>query len=342
KQSKIQRDTDPGGQDSFLDIVSNVVGILIILVMLAGIRAQHSAASVPAADSPPADAQTLAGIEAEYQAMLEKSANTAQIRHNAEELQTKVQILAEQYRLQGLEHSAYFDAMTTLRAAVESAAGTQGAVKEAAETRRQLAEVQAELDRAEKAKNDFRQQRPQATVLENIPTPLGKTVENKEIHLRLLGGKVVYVPFPELVEQLKRHVADEQNKYIKQRSGSGKVGPIDHFYLEFLLAVFDVPMPGGIGSRIELRYAEVVPQFEPLGEPVQSAMQNSVSEFQKKLSQYRKDLYTVTVWVYPDSFDAYQKLKQFLQDKGYTVAARPITAGSPISGSPFGTKSTTQ
>ncbi len=48
---------------------------------------------------------------------------------------------------------------------------------------------------------------------------------------------------------------------------------------------------------------------------------------------------TVTVWVYPDSFEQFRVLKEELYKLGYLTASRPMPEGQPISGSPQGTRS---
>jgi hypothetical protein len=47
----------------------------------------------------------------------------------------------------------------------------------------------------------------------------------------------------------------------------------------------------------------------------------------------------VTLWVYPDSFDAYRRLRDYLQDHEITVAGRPLPDGVPIASSRRGTVS---
>ena len=333
-----------GGQDSFLDLVSNIIGIVIILVMVAGIQSQYSSANI--SDSPQASAspQMLAYLEKEYQKLQTKTEMTAQLRYAAEEVQIQSGIVAEQIRQQSLEYAALFDLMTSARAAIETIAEEKSQTfKEKIEYQRQLQETNAKLEQIDKAKTHFRQIRPRATVLENIPTPLSKTVEEKEIHFRLLGGKIVYVPLMELIEQLKRQVNEEKNRYVKQRTNAGKVGPIENFDIEFLLATYDIPAYGNYDSKgIRLQYAEVIPKFEPMGESIQAALASPQSEFRRKLSRFMRDIYTVTVWVYPDSFEEYQELKRFLNEQGYSIAARPTSMGQPIAASSYGTKSSAQ
>ena len=331
------------GQDSFLDLVSNIVGILIILVMVAGIRAQYSTANVTDPPETIADSQTLAQLDAKYQELQTKENTALQLRWDVEELKAQSESVAEQIYLQSESYAELFDLMTSMRAGIDFAAAEKSQTfKEKIEYQRQLMETNAKLEQIDKARTYFRQIRPKATVLENLPTPLSQRVENKELHVRLLGGNVVVVPLDELVIQLSGHVGEEKNRYFKQKTTTGKVGPIDNFELEFLLVTYDVPMNGGIGTRIELQYAEAVPTFEPLGQPLRQALASPQSAFRRKLAAFQKHLYTVTVWLYPDSFEEYQELKQFLQEQGYSVAARPMAMGSPIGMSPMGSKSSTQ
>ena len=326
-----------GGQDSFLDLVSNIVGILIILVMVAGIRAQYSSANVSEPPKIFADSQILADIETKYQELQTKTERAARLRRDTEEIQLRSEIIAEQIHLQSLEHAALFDLMTSVRAGIELAAEEKSQTfKEKIEYQRQLLETNARLEQIDRAKTYFRQVRPQATVLENIPTPLSRTLgdEEKEINFRLLGGRIVYVPFTELLMQLRGHIFEERNRYSRQETSVGRVGPIENFDVEFLLAARN--------TSIRLQYAEMVPRFEPLGQPLRVALASPQSEFRQKLSLFRRDIYTVTVWVYPDSFEEYQELKKFLHEQGYSVAARPMAMGQGIGASPYGTRSSTQ
>ena len=328
-----------GGQDSFLDLVSNIVGILIILVMVAGVRAQFSSANTSDPLEPLADVKMLADLEIKFEAMQTKEEKAIQLRGNIDGMRFQSEIIAEQIALQSREHADLFDLMVSAQAGMEFAAEKKSQTfREKIEKQRQLLETNARLEQINREKVYYQQIRPQATVLENIPTPLSKMVgEDKEIHVRLLGGKIVYVPLTELLGQLGRHVSEDRTRYFKQQTSVGKVGPVENFELEFFLMRHEVPAPW-----LNLQYAEVVPGFEPMGQPLREALASPQSEFRRKLSLFRRDIYTVTVWVYPDSFEEYQELKRFLHDLGYSVAARPTAMGDPISASSSGTRSSTQ
>ena len=329
-----------GGQDSFLDLVSNIVGILIILVMVAGVRAQFSSVNASDPLEPLADAQMIADLETQFEDMQARAERATRLRGNVEDLQVQSEIVAEQIHRQSMEHATLFDLMVSSRAAIETVAEERSQTfRDKIEHQRQLLETNARLEQIERSKTHLRQIRPQATVLENIPTPLSRTlVENdREIHVRLLGGKIVYIPLLELRQQLYRHVYENLNRFARQPMSVSKVGPIENFELEFLLASYGNPVQG-----VRLQYAEVTPLFEPIGQPLREALASPQSAFRQKLSLFRQDIYTVTVWVYPDSFGEYQELKRFLHDLGYSVAARPMLMGDSISASPYGTRSATQ
>jgi hypothetical protein len=51
---------------------------------------------------------------------------------------------------------------------------------------------------------------------------------------------------------------------------------------------------------------------------------------------------TVTVWVYPDSFDQFRQIKEELYKLGFLTASRPLPDGQPITGAPQGTRSAAQ
>ncbi|MDR2117404.1 MAG: hypothetical protein LBP87_13590 [Planctomycetaceae bacterium] len=344
-----------GGQDSFLDLVSNVVGILLILLMIAGIRAQNSPPENETINSPvtiadhEADHKILTDIQENYETLQEKEIVAAKLYEDVNSIREQMEILDEHIRTQAMQHAQLFDMMTSARAVIETVAEEKDQeTKEKIEYQRQLQEIETKLEQINKTKQWLQSNRPQSTVIENIPTPIGKFVNEKEreAHFRLLGGNIVYVPFLELFEKMKLEIAQNQNQYFKQKMSENKIGPLDHFYLEYMLATHDVPMQDvygtGIGKSLQLEYAEMVPVREPLGEPLKNALHSPDSELKRRLKIYRQDIYTITVWVYPDSFEEFIELKKFLYAQGYRVAARPLEFGIPISGSPRGSKSAAQ
>ena len=63
KRAEVEADQMPG-QDSFLDVITNIVGILILLVLVVGLRTSHSVRGQPdaKADAGPGRSRVSAGV----------------------------------------------------------------------------------------------------------------------------------------------------------------------------------------------------------------------------------------------------------------------------------------
>ena len=83
---------------------------------------------------------------------------------------------------------------------------------------------------------------------------------------------------------------------------------------------------------------ELIPDSDDLGEPLRLALDQG-SEFRQKLAKILPGRTTITIWVYPDGFDAFREIRKELYRLGYMIAARPLPTGRPITGSPEGSKS---
>ena len=126
---------------------------------------------------------------------------------------------------------------------------------------------------------------------------------------------------------------------------SNKVGPVGSFSLEYELLK---AVPGSVEEllerkslRYDLRAWEIVPEFENRGETYE-ATKNPISEFSRAVNRINPDRGTITLWVYPDSFTLYRRLRDELVERGFSVAARPLPEGMAIRGSPMGTQSAAQ
>jgi len=334
------------GQDSFLDIVSNIVGILIILVMVAGVRVK----SLPARpkNDHSSTVQTLTPqLQQSLEIFTDKSetfkAAQAQIMEIGDEIEHLQGLTAartqERYELSAL--------IGALQAEYDFASqNLSQSEKQALELQQKIQEIDAKLAELDRTKQWIEQNRPQATVVENLPTPLSKTVEKYEAHFRIKGGKILHVPLPALFDLMGSELRRQLESGVKQGEVTGTVGPIENFTMPYRVVVLtNVPIqsPRGVtmGSRIEFAESELIPQNDHLGETLSEALAPN-SSFQLRLRSYRQDLHTITFWVYPDSFNVYREMKKFLFDRAYQTAARPLSWDDPIGASSEGTKTPTQ
>ena len=92
---------------------------------------------------------------------------------------------------------------------------------------------------------------------------------------------------------------------------------------------------------VELEKIYFVDAEPNLGEPLAEALQPG-SEFRSRLASHKPQQTTVTIWVYPDSFDQFRALKAELFKLGYLTAGRPLPDGHPIGGSPDGSRSSAE
>ena len=58
------------------------------------------------------------------------------------------------------------------------------------------------------------------------------------------------------------------------------------------------------------------------------------SDFRQKLAKILPGRTTITIWVYPDGFDAFRQIRKELYRQNYSIAARPLPTGEAIAGSP--------
>jgi hypothetical protein len=313
------------GTDSFLDVITNFVGILIILVMVVGQRARNAPlpdVSRPADTALEAAAAEAAAVEGDVQRI---AAKMRQVR--AEMAARTFQRDQVQTLITAVEHD-----LAERRAALDLAA------RERFDVKRELALAEDELgrlkDQREQAEGTLA---PPTITVESYPTPLGKTVDGKEAHFQLLGGRLTYVPFEALIDRLKATVRDYASKMNTEAQIVDTLGPIGGFRMRYAVERFDTPQ----GSYLQVARVELLPVSKQLGDPIATALASG-SRFREKLEMMSSREYTITVWTYPDSFAEFRRLKKELYEMGYAVAGRPLPEGMPIGASPHGSKSSAQ
>jgi len=328
--------TEAVNGDSFLDIVASVVGIMIIMVVFEGARIKKAPVQLDLSSHPAAIA-----LEKE---MADEASLRADVLKTAESLEH----LRRELAARGLQR----DALATLAAAVEKEMQQHrdrlsGARQADFDLARRLSESQFELKQLE-ALQEQAALAPAAKpeIVENYPTPLSRAVEGEEAHVLLSGGRVVFVPVEPLLELFRTDAKRQAYKLRDQEELTDTVGPVEGFRLRYTLERYEIPPEtvretGQGGSFARLKRWTLVPGASDLGEPVRLALQEG-SDFRRQLSRALPGRTVVTIWVYPDSFEAFRRIRKELYRQGYAIAARPLPAGAPIGGSPEGSKSAAQ
>lgn len=387
------------GSDSFLDVIANIVGILIILIVIVGFRVRTAPTGPTAGkNSPTADmdgrqqewqakkrqieaendrrtrsheralAQRREALEqqsiAERRLAAQKQAIDQQAALRRAEIERREQIL-RQYETEAAQLAGE---VVRLQADIQGTAKRVAAREKArqdiaAATAQAAVEVKA-LDDAVRLQTDVltRQQtdwsnltteldqlRTQVEALKRQPkpvkrwvhyaTPLAQTVEKKELHYRCSQARVANVPLDALLAAMRAEV--QEHDFGTKPAFGGVAGPISGFRLKYLLVRSEASLTerlNGGSSRVQLAGFEVVADDSDLGEPAETAFAAG-SAFLRTMADCLAGECAVTLWVYPDSFALAKQLETYLHEKGFTVAQRPLPAGVPIAGSPWGSAS---
>jgi hypothetical protein len=320
------------GQDSFLDVVTNIVGILIILVMVVGARVHKVVLH--------AVTESAASPHAELEAEVDGLAGTlTSAESEVEELQTQTQLV--EAAIDGAS-SARLRLATEVSAAkleVDRRRQAADAAKVAAAER---AARRAELEEAIRtcALETEAVGYQKATTAEVLayPTPLGRTVNGEEIHFQLAGDRIAYIPLEELFELAKRHTQRHSGSIAEMATRIETVGPERGFALDYVIEAKIDQARGQV--LIRSREWVVRPVDPSVGEPIDQALA-SASRFRGVLAGVKPDT-TVTLWCYPDSFACYRRIREELHRLGVPTAGRPLPEGAPIGGSIEGSKSVVQ
>ena len=326
------QDETPGG-DSFLDIVANIVGILVLLVVVVGVRAGRAVTAPP-----------------------ESAPHTEQIVEDAKHA-IREALLSRQDVQELIEQTVFSQAETALREKVREELASF-----VAHLRAELDAERAELSQADRetfdrsadlAKAHLEVQelsRRQLALLgaepstdteriEVDPTPIVRERVEDEVWVRLEEDRVAFLPMEDLKRELDYQV-DAIRAALGSTSGGSAtvervVGPVDGFALRCLFQRRQVNTPQGALIVTGLRAARIETQGDPPTETVDNAILAG-SDFLARLEGVDPKKTVITVIAYPDSFDALPEFESNLRERGFRVAKALQPEGKPITFSPNG------
>lgn len=315
--------------DSFLDIVASVVSIMLIMVLMVGMRIKGKAVEVPMTDEAVA---AKAGL-------MEQQAAEASLHAEVLGAADEAQRIEAEAALRGAERDMLAEAVTVLdynvrtrREKLDAASrGTFDLARGVAQAKQRLEEVTLQRSSLETAAGP-------SVVIRNRPTPLSKTVDGAEAHFQLRDGRIAYIPMETLLRELKADAERQIHKLRDLPEMTDTVGPAGGFRMRY---TFERKQVDGGGFYASLTEWLLVPTGGDLGETAQEALAPD-SGFHVALAKYQPGRTTITLWIYPESFDAFRTIREELYRLGYQIAARPLPEGQPIAGSPEGSKSAAQ
>lgn len=326
------------GEDSFMDTIANLVGIMIILVVIVSARGYSTAQ-----ESARADAQ----LELETNARASESkARTQSIERDLEEQLEELRKHEIEVAYRSAERMTLVDRVTLAQNTIdERLKEMKDEEVDKITLEQEMSELEKQLSELMQQQGDLPASERSVIALQHLPTPMAKTVFGREIHVMMRGNKVTVIPWDALVDALKGQVRITVSRNSQRSKFEDTLGPIDGFMMRYRLLSKSGLMSDGrsaaMGRMIELDKFELDPTPDVLSESVEQAL-GTGGRLRTELDASRSQQTTVTVWVYPDSFGSFRTLKQRLFSEGMLCAARPLPSNMRIGASPRGSSSAAQ
>jgi len=337
------------GHDAFLDVVANLVAILIILVVVLGSRskeivdaARHDQAA-RAATMPKVDK---AALETKFNSLQTEMHRAAEATHESQRMEMMIKQGDESIAMLENERGKMIDVLEIIRAAwAEKQKELDQDVVAQAKTMSRKTVAENELKTLVAARSRLEKSPEPVVAVSHLPTPMAKTVFGEELHFRLKEGRLSVVPIDRLVQEIKQDFRRAASG-TREGEASSAVGPIQGYVARYEVNKSrEMVSQGGqvsTATRVELTGLTIEPLSEPYGQSLDEVFASNGSQLDIELAGRNPDRTTITVWVYPDSFGDYRRLKEHLYARGYATAARPLPHGYPISGGPQGSRSQAQ
>jgi hypothetical protein len=332
--------------DSFLDLVANVVGIIIRLILVAWVGAR-SYKAVTAIPVPEHAAPTSAA-----QPPIDDTARLELDRNRKELEETQDRLLAQLRKLQELHRGN----LETGKEISLTAARHQALEKEAGNLDRALKEqtkftvaVAASLEdlrkRRQRLDEEIRalEKQPSAKKVLRYRTPVSHPVQTDEVHFECCAGRVAFIDVAAFLAEIKEWFHEKAQEPSFRWPSEGVTSPAGAFRARYVLEFETAPLNSFLGGTAERRPRGLAGwTVEPIaferGEKLETALVPT-SAFRQIVDALDPNTSVVTFWVYADSFPLYRRLRDYLYERGIEVAGRPLPIGHPIGFSRHGTVS---
>lgn len=328
--------------DSFLDVVANVVGIILKLIVVAWVGARSYKALLPVIAPPPLPplVQPEPLPEPTDPRAAELAAARASLAHRHREAE-RHEALADAARQRSAALAAQISDLARRKGAL--AEGRPAAAAPAVDTALSLPEL---ARRAARLRDEVRRaagaSRGRERLLYRVPISL--EAQEEEAMFEVRQGRVTLLDAAAL-QRLIREAVHSKSAELRHAWSVTDVTPAAgefraRYTVERQRQALESPAapPRDGAFRYGVAGWEAVPLREGRGEPAEAALQPG-SAFRRVVDALDARQTVVTLWVYPDSFEAYRRLRDYLHEKGVVVAGRPLPEGVPIGASPQGTAS---
>lgn len=334
--------------DSFLDLVTNIVGIIIRLILVVWVGARSYTGFT---DLHPKDDKKVAEVPALPRDPLEEE--LAKQRAEMADAQKRLLDQLRQLDLSRDEDKKAADELASLdatrreleaaRSDIERTAAAEG--KNAKDYVLTLDDIQKRREKISEEIKALEKLPPMQKVL-RYRTPVSKPVHSSEWHFECAQGRVSFVDVSTMLEDVRARLHDKGESLKSQwqvRDVTEAVGAFRmHYVIERQRDGLDGMLTLAPEAHASFGYGLsewIVEPMAPIRGETAAAALAANSEFRHVCDGLSPALATVTFWVYPDSFPIYRQLRDYLADRDIAVAGRPLPEGVPITCSKRGSVS---
>ena len=262
------------GSDSFLDIIANIVGILIILIVVAGVRVSRAPvatqsndeqetlpASIPLTEAAVPDAiawepEPVSPIAEEPLPMppspvfLEPPKPAEPLKPSPQLVRRVSKLNESVERLKGVgtlrrqqvqQAVLQAGALKRRRSELTASIATQSASLDSLETESKSVKSTTEtlnrqLSDLQVAIKNAEANGPKVETLRHLVTPMARTVQGEELHFHLAADKVTVVPLDEMLTVLKGRIDRQKRWLAKFNTHRGVIGPMNGFKMHYVVS----------------------------------------------------------------------------------------------------------
>lgn len=339
------------GLDSFLDVIANVIGIIIrmIIVVWVGAKSYHTL-QMEKTDPQSAKHEVIMQ-QARTDDLLgdELKQHKEQLAKAKEELSRHLEKLTENrnsvQRLQDQRDNLQQKVLTVVTDQNQIEKKLKPLQYTAQKADITMAQLQERIDKLKGNLEAVKENFPKAKV-HHFHTPVSRSVSGEELFFELRDNRVSFIDINGFLDDIRFNLEDDA-KLLKDRARIEKTTQqIGYFRLRYSLArqndVLDIlnANQGMAGEHFRYGLEEwtVQPVQEQRGETLEQALRR-VSSFRTQVDFVDPRKTVVTFWVYPDSFALFRELRDYLYERNIEVAGRPLPDGIPIRANRSGTRS---
>jgi hypothetical protein len=327
--------------DSFLDVVANVVGIILRLILVAWMGARSYKAFVPPAPpDPPALADPaplpeptdprLPHLAARRQELVRLNASLEQEQRRYADLTgQRSRLASERAGLAARQQALQEEGKKLEGASGRTTSEARALTLSVAELQKRSRALVEEIERIRKL--------PVVKKSLRYRTPVSKPLQTEEVMFECKAGRVTLLDVAALLADVRRNQRSRTEELQTHWEVSGLTEPVGSFRLRYVFfrqrTLLDGPNanPNGGTFRYGLEW-EAEPIEVERGEPGEAALRAG-SAFRKVIDTLDPEQTAITFWVYPDSFALYRQLRDYLHEKEMVVAGRPLLEGLSIGAS---------